>query len=79
MKRILAWIIQRLSGMFDGAAARPAIWRHPESGTIGTIEATALQPDGMLVRINDHWFKANELVPADNPTLNQMGIMPGVL
>ncbi|WP_275790526.1 hypothetical protein [Pararhizobium gei] len=38
---------------------------HPLSGISGVIDAESVQPDAIaLVRINDHWFEARELVKA---------------
>lgn len=37
---------------------------HPQSGETGIVDATAEHPDGrVLVRINDHWFFADETQP----------------
>jgi len=35
---------------------------HIPSGITGVIDAQSVQPDGMaIVRINDHWFPADEV------------------
>jgi hypothetical protein len=47
-----------------GSNNAATVVRHPESGTVGIPDAVADHPDGPLLRINDHWFKASELIPA---------------
>lgn len=41
------------------------VYRHPQSGTTGPVEATSTDPAGKnLFRIKDHWFMSDELVHA---------------
>jgi hypothetical protein len=39
--------------------------RCPTAGITGTVDAQSVQPDGKaLVRINDHWLEAENLLAA---------------